>query len=292
MSLSLSLSLYVSLSLSLQSLQSELQHGHSLLKSLREKAERAAGFLEDSGAESLGGEVEARLAQLEELAGGLRQEQGSLERAVLLAREFQDRYKAQAQWLLETKAVLSGPLEPKAELYQRRAQLAKYKVEYGPLSVTFHPQPQTPLNPKYTTRLQVVFPSLFLSLSHLLFSPSPSSHPFSFLPSPPSLPPPGPAPDDPVQGPRGEVSGGEGGGHAGLRPLPLRQGQHAPSAGRLRRPVRHCQGEQDAPRNTRRVCHTFATNHKWIKVFLLVCILKLITSQLARAIPQYSFDRH
>ncbi|XP_074471039.1 nesprin-1-like isoform X4 [Sebastes fasciatus] len=112
----------------LETLQSELQHGHSFLKSLRERAEQAAGFLDEAGAESLGGEVEARLAQLEELAGGLRQEHSFLQRALLLAKEFQDRYKAQAQWLVETKALLSSPVEPKAELYQRRALLAKYKA--------------------------------------------------------------------------------------------------------------------------------------------------------------------
>ncbi|CAL8394133.1 unnamed protein product, partial [Arctogadus glacialis] len=112
----------------LETLQAELQRGRGLLKALRERAERAAGYLEEDGAESLGAEVEAQLAQLEELAGGLRQEHGSLERALLLAKEFQDRYKGQAQWLVETRALVSGPVEPKAELYQRRAQLAKYKA--------------------------------------------------------------------------------------------------------------------------------------------------------------------
>ncbi|XP_027140369.1 nesprin-1 isoform X4 [Larimichthys crocea] len=112
----------------LETLQSELQHGHGFLKSLRERAEKAAGFLNEAGAESLGGEVEARLAQLEELAGGLRQKHSFLQRALLLAKEFQDRYKAQAQWLVESRALLSTPVEPKAELYQRRALLAKYKA--------------------------------------------------------------------------------------------------------------------------------------------------------------------
>lgn len=111
-----------------QTLQSELQHGHGFLKSLRERAEQAAGYLDEAEAELLGGEVEARLAQLEELAGGLRQRHGFLQRALLLAKEFHDRYKAQAQWLVETRAVLNNPVEPKAELYQRRALLAKYKV--------------------------------------------------------------------------------------------------------------------------------------------------------------------
>ncbi|XP_061127011.1 nesprin-1-like isoform X2 [Syngnathus typhle] len=112
----------------LESLQADLHHGHSFLKSLRERAEEAANFLHEAGAERLGVEVEARLSQLEELAGWLRTEHSFLERASLLAKEFQERYKAQAQWLVETKALLCSPPEPKAELYQRRAQLAKYKA--------------------------------------------------------------------------------------------------------------------------------------------------------------------
>lgn len=72
--------------------------------------------------------METRLAQLEELAGRLRQKHSFLQRMLLLAKEFQDRYKVQAQWLLETRALLSTPVEAKAELYQRRALLSKYKV--------------------------------------------------------------------------------------------------------------------------------------------------------------------
>lgn len=112
-----------------QALQSELQNGHSILKSLRERAEQTAGFLTEAGAENLGCEVETRLAQLEELAGRLRQKHSFLQRTLLLAKEFQDRYKAQAQWLVETRALLSTPVEAKAELYQRRALLAKHKVD-------------------------------------------------------------------------------------------------------------------------------------------------------------------
>lgn len=96
---------------------------------MRERAEQAANFLNEAGAESLGVEVEARLSQLEELAGWLRTEHSFLERASLLAKEFQERYKAQAQWLVETKALLCSPPEPKADLYQRRVQLTKYKVK-------------------------------------------------------------------------------------------------------------------------------------------------------------------
>lgn len=112
-----------------QTLQSELQNGHSILKSLRERAEQTAGFLTESGAQNLGCEVETRLAQLEELACRLRQKHSFLQRMLLLGKEFQDRYKAQAQWLVETKALLSTPVEAKAELYQRRALLAKHKVD-------------------------------------------------------------------------------------------------------------------------------------------------------------------
>ncbi|XP_068610253.1 nesprin-1 [Brachionichthys hirsutus] len=112
----------------LESLQSELQHGRSILKLLRERSEQAAGFLNEAGAESLGGEVEARLAQMEELAAGLRQKHNFLQRALLLAKEFQDRYKAQAVWLLETRALLNTQVEAKAELYQRRALLSKHKA--------------------------------------------------------------------------------------------------------------------------------------------------------------------
>lgn len=96
---------------------------------MRERAEKTAGFLTEAGAENLGCEVETRLAQLEELAGRLRQKHSFLQRMLLLAKEFQDRYKAQAQWLVETKALLSTPVEAKAELYQRRALLAKHKVD-------------------------------------------------------------------------------------------------------------------------------------------------------------------
>ncbi|XP_061756512.1 nesprin-1-like isoform X2 [Nerophis ophidion] len=112
----------------LETLQADLHHGHLFLKALKERAERVADFLNEDRAKSLGGEVEARLSQLEELAGWLRQEHSFLECAFLLAKEFQDRYKAQAQWLGETKSLLSSPLEPKAELYQRRAQFAKHKT--------------------------------------------------------------------------------------------------------------------------------------------------------------------
>ena len=80
------------------------------------------------GAERLEVEVEGRLAQLGELAVGLRAERGTLDRNLKLHREFQGRRRALAQWLQETRLLLGGAVEPKAELYQHQAQLAKYQV--------------------------------------------------------------------------------------------------------------------------------------------------------------------
>ncbi|XP_028808913.1 nesprin-1 isoform X6 [Denticeps clupeoides] len=111
----------------IETLQSDMDQGHALLKALRERAERAAAFLDAHGAERLEGEVESRIAQLEELTVALRAEHSALEKSVLLHKEFHDRYKAQAQWVEDTKALLSTSVEPKSELYQRKAQLAKYK---------------------------------------------------------------------------------------------------------------------------------------------------------------------
>ncbi|KAJ8275253.1 hypothetical protein COCON_G00098780 [Conger conger] len=112
----------------LEALQSDMEPGHSFLKAMREKTGRAMAFLEEDEAEQLRGEVEARLAQLKELTEALRAELSGLEKCLLLSKEFLDKYKAQAQWLAETRALLSSPVEPKAELYQKKAQLAKYKT--------------------------------------------------------------------------------------------------------------------------------------------------------------------
>ncbi|XP_076129249.1 nesprin-1 [Alosa pseudoharengus] len=112
----------------LEALQTELQQGHGILKGLREQAEAAASFLDPSGAERLEGEVEEQLSQLEQLSVGLRTKRSALERSLKLHTEFQDRLKAQVQWLEETRVFLSAPVEPKAELYQRKAHLAKYKA--------------------------------------------------------------------------------------------------------------------------------------------------------------------
>ncbi|MCJ8743979.1 hypothetical protein PDJAM_G00100910, partial [Pangasius djambal] len=112
----------------LESLQRDVDEGHALFKTLREKAEQAVSFLDESGACKLEREVQESRSQLEELGLGLRAEHGATEKSMMLYKEFQERYKTQMQWLRETRALLSSSAEPKAELYQRKAQLAKYKV--------------------------------------------------------------------------------------------------------------------------------------------------------------------
>lgn len=109
-----------------------MEQGHTYLKTMREKTERAMLFLEEAEAEQLREEVDAQLAQLEELTATLRTEQSSLEKCISLSKDFIDKYKAQAQWVKETKNLLASSVEPKAELYQKKAQLAKYKVTKTP----------------------------------------------------------------------------------------------------------------------------------------------------------------
>lgn len=105
-----------------------MEQGHIYLKTMREKTERAMAFLEDPEAEQLKDEVEIRLFQLDELMAALRTEHSSTEKCIALSKDFMDKYKAQAQWVMETKHLLTSSVEPKAELYQKKAQLAKYRV--------------------------------------------------------------------------------------------------------------------------------------------------------------------
>lgn len=111
-----------------QALQADMEQGHTYLKTMREKTERAMAFLEEPEAKQLEEEVDARLLQLKELMEALRTEHSSLEKCISLSKDFMDKYKGQAQWLTETKNLLASSVEPKAELYQKKAQLAKYKV--------------------------------------------------------------------------------------------------------------------------------------------------------------------
>lgn len=105
-----------------------MELGHTFLKTMREKTDRAMTFLEEPEAEQLKEEVDARLSQLEALIRALRSELSATEKSIQLSKDFLDKYKTQTQWLTETKSLLASPVEPKAELYQKKAQLAKYKV--------------------------------------------------------------------------------------------------------------------------------------------------------------------
>lgn len=105
-----------------------MELGHTFLKMMREKTDRAMTFLEEPEAEKLKEEVDTRLSQLEALIRALRSELSATEKSIQLSKDFLDKYKTQSQWLTETKSLLASPVEPKAELYQKKAQLAKYKV--------------------------------------------------------------------------------------------------------------------------------------------------------------------
>lgn len=106
-----------------------MEQGHGNLKTVREKTERAAVFLEEAEAGQLREDVDGQLGRLEDLLATLRAQQNALEKCISLAKDFVDKYKVQAQWVLETKGLLASGVEPKAELYQKKAQLAKYKVD-------------------------------------------------------------------------------------------------------------------------------------------------------------------
>lgn len=111
-----------------QALQGDMELGHTFLKTMREKTERAMAFLEESEAEQLKEEINGRLSQLDGLMGALRVELKAQEKCIQLSKDFLDKYKAQTQWLNEMKSLLVSSVELKAELYQKKAQFAKYKV--------------------------------------------------------------------------------------------------------------------------------------------------------------------
>lgn len=111
-----------------------MELGHTFLKTMREKTDRAMTFLEESEGEQLKEEVDTQLSQLESLIRALRSELSTTEKSIQLSKDFLDKYKAQTQWLTETKSLLASPVEPKAELYQKKAQLAKYKVSKTQIS--------------------------------------------------------------------------------------------------------------------------------------------------------------
>ncbi|KAM6272871.1 nesprin-1 isoform 2-T2 [Spheniscus humboldti] len=111
----------------LELLLSDMDIGHSLLKSAREKGERAIKYMEENEVDQLRKEIGDHVEQLEELAGSIRKEHKTSEKCLQLAKEFSDKYKAQTQWVTEYQAMLHAPAEPKSELYEKKAQLSKYK---------------------------------------------------------------------------------------------------------------------------------------------------------------------
>ncbi|KAM5166613.1 nesprin-1 isoform 3-T3 [Callospermophilus lateralis] len=111
----------------LEVLLKDMEKGHSLLKSAREKGERAAKYLENGDAETLRREIHDHVEQLKELTSTVRKEHMTLEKGLHLAKEFSDKCKALARWTAEYQEVLRVPQEPKMELYEKKAQLSKYK---------------------------------------------------------------------------------------------------------------------------------------------------------------------
>lgn len=105
-----------------------MEKGHSLLKSAREKGERALQYLENGEAETLRQEIQGHMEQLKELTSTLRKEHMTIEKGLHLAKEFSDKYKALTQWIAEYQEILYTPEEAKMELYEKKAQLSKYKV--------------------------------------------------------------------------------------------------------------------------------------------------------------------
>ncbi|KAJ7342117.1 hypothetical protein JRQ81_009049, partial [Phrynocephalus forsythii] len=111
----------------LEDLMSEMDIGHNLLKSAREKGERAVKFMERNEAEQLKRDISDCVKQLDEIGCSIRKEHITLEKCLHLTKEFLDKYKAQVQWLSEYQSILHATVDPKMELYEKKAQLSKYK---------------------------------------------------------------------------------------------------------------------------------------------------------------------
>lgn len=84
-------------------------------------------FLAEHEAEALRKEIHTYMEQLKNLTSTVRKECMSLEKGLHLAKEFSDKYKVLAQWMAEYQEILCTPEEPKMELYEKKAQLSKYK---------------------------------------------------------------------------------------------------------------------------------------------------------------------
>ncbi|KAM9316746.1 nesprin-1-like [Gastrophryne carolinensis] len=111
----------------LEVLLNDMDVGHQLLKSTREKVVRVLNYLAGPEAEDLEKNIHSHVEKLEELTSLIRKEHTVLEKDLHLAKEFSDKYSVQTQWLAEYQSMLQADVEPKTELYEKKAQLAKYK---------------------------------------------------------------------------------------------------------------------------------------------------------------------
>ncbi|GCB70645.1 hypothetical protein scyTo_0005735, partial [Scyliorhinus torazame] len=119
-----------------ESLHNDIDMGNSLLKMILEKGEKAIEYLEGPEAQSLRESMDGHIGQLNELTSSIRRERGTLEKCLYLTKEFLDKYQSQTKWLAEYQAILQIPVDPKVELYEKKAQLAKYKVRVQALEET------------------------------------------------------------------------------------------------------------------------------------------------------------
>ncbi|KAH0622390.1 hypothetical protein JD844_024656, partial [Phrynosoma platyrhinos] len=111
----------------LEDLMSDMDVGHNLLKSAREKGEKAIKYMERNEAEQLKREISDCVEQLNEMTCCIRKEHTTLEKCLHLTKEFLDKYKAQTQWLSEYQSILHITVDAKMELFEKKAQLSKYK---------------------------------------------------------------------------------------------------------------------------------------------------------------------
>ncbi|XP_013912844.1 PREDICTED: nesprin-1-like [Thamnophis sirtalis] len=112
----------------LEDLMSDMDVGHSLLKSAREKGERAIKYIEENEAEQLKKQISDYVEQLDEMTCSIRKESTTIEKCLHLTKEFLDKYKIQTQWLTDYQIILHNTVDPKMELYEKKAQLSKYKT--------------------------------------------------------------------------------------------------------------------------------------------------------------------
>ncbi|XP_062833321.1 nesprin-1 isoform X16 [Anolis carolinensis] len=111
----------------LEELMSDMDIGHNLLKSSREKGEKVMKYMEGDEAEQLKKEIRGCMEQLDKMTFSIRKEHTTLEKCLHLTKEFLDKYKVQTQWLSEYQSLLHTAVDPKMELFEKKAQLSKYK---------------------------------------------------------------------------------------------------------------------------------------------------------------------